>query len=73
MNKVSALKSDNTSIDFKTNVSHTVTSDGVTSPQMVELGKEVVVSFELSSKTGDFYVDSCTAKGFDNELVLAEV
>ena len=40
---------------------------------MVELGKEVVVSFDLSPKTGDFYVDSCTAKGFDNELVLVEV
>ena len=68
-----AIKSDNTSVDYKPNVTYTVTSDGVTSLQVVELGKKVEVSFDLSPKTGDFYVDSCTARGYDNELILVEM
>ena len=66
----SQLKDDNATVDIKPNITYSVTVDGVSSPSKVELGKRVTVDFVWNSSISDFYVDSCTAKGSNNELIL---
>ena len=66
----SRLKTDNSTADIKPNITYTVTVDGVSDPTQVELGKRVLIDFVWSSNLSDFYIDTCAAKGNDNELVL---
>ena len=66
----SHLKTDNTTAEIKPNITYTVTVDGVTSPDKVELGKRVTVDFVWKSNSSEFHIDSCTAKGNKNEIIL---
>ena len=68
-----ALENDEELKNFKPKISSSINVEGKAHPAEIELGKRVELTFTWSPSFGDWYIDSCTAKGGGNELVLLMV
>ena len=64
------LENDEELTNFKPKILKSIYVEGQANPKEIGLGKRVELTFTWSPSFGDWFIDSCTAKGGGDELVL---